>query len=383
MSRRAIILTALVLLAGSAVFWFGLGAYRANTDFLKEESTAKTATATVTLHTGELLPPSAFVITTSTPKVNLPPPGTVRALYVSASTVSDNPARLQQIIDVMKADGLNALVIDMKDGDATYLDANTPAFVQQLNAQGIYAIARMVVFQDNALAKAHPEWALKNANGSLWKSNRVYWLDAAGHGAWDYNVSLANRIVDAGFQEINLDYVRFPSDGNLDAAVYPFYDGVVLKQNVMVDFFKYFSDSIHGSHPGAVISADVFADSFLRDYDVGIGQRIKLIAPYVDVLAPMIYPSHYAKGNFGFPNPDTEPYEVTLQTLENGKQTLAMVSSTVTVRPWIQAFSLGVPYTPAMVQAELKAIHDAGYHSGWMAWNPSNVYNVAEFAGGN
>lgn len=325
-----------------------------------------------------VIPASEFVITTSSPSVaTSPPPGEVRALYATVYTAA-NHARMQELANIVKQSGMNAIVIDVKDTVGNvHMGSPLQALVTQLNSQGIYTIARLPVFQDNVAAQQHPDWALKYANGTLWSGNGQYWVDPAGRPVWDYNVDLANQALAMGFREINLDYVRFPSDGNLDAARYPFYDGVTYKQDVMRDFFRYFKDAVHGAHPNAVISADVFADSFLRDYDVGIGQRIKMIAPYVDVLAPMIYPSHYAKGNFGFPNPATEPYQVMLQTLQNGKATLATVSSTATVRPWLQAFNMGATYTPALIHAQMEAIRDAGYDAGWMAWNPSNVYSVA------
>ncbi len=377
MSRTVVIfLVVLVLVCGGAFVYASTTGHILPRLFKKP---APEQAVTVDGKTMKLLPASDFVITTSTAIVPLPQPGEVKALYVTFGTAA-NPARIAGILNIMRQDGLNALVIDIKDTNGVvHMNPGLANLVHQLNSEGIYTSARMPVFQDNTLAQARPDLALKSSNGTLWKSNGAYWVDPASHDVWDYNVKLANQALDLGFQEVNVDYVRFPSDGNLDAAIYPVYDGVTYKQNVMQDFFKYFSSAIHGAHPSAVISADVFADSFLRDYDVGIGQRIKLIAPYVDVLAPMIYPSHYAKGNFGFPNPSVEPYQVVLQTLQNGKATLATVSSTVTVRPWIQTFDLGAVYTPARVQAEIQAVHDAGYDKGWMAWNASNVYNSAVF----
>jgi len=327
-----------------------------------------------------LLPPEDFVITTTTPVAPAvyPHPDEVRGIYVTYYT-SANPARMAALLDLAKRTSVNAMVIDVKDNNGYHVSSSTAELVARLNAAGIYTIARMAVFQDNEFARRRPDLALKTASGGLWSSKGVYWMDSASKEVWDYNINVAKRALAAGFQEVNIDYVRFPSDGDLDAAVYPFYDGIALKQNVMKEFFAYFYENVKAAYPQSVISADVFADSFVKDQDVGIGQRIKLIAPHVDVLAPMIYPSHYAPGNFGFPNPDLEPYQVTLQTLLNGKRTLEAASSTVTVRPWIQAFSLGVDYTPARIQAAMQAIEDAGYDAGWMAWNPSNVYSVAAF----
>jgi hypothetical protein len=378
MSRRTVIfvIIVLVLIGGAAAYAF---AWPHQVERLLPAEIAKKIERPAVDKDGlPLIPASAFVITTSTPSfASTVKPGEIRALYVTVYTAAD-AGRTQALANTVKQSGMNAMVIDIKDTNGVvHMPSSLQTLVTQLNSEGIYTIARLPVFQDKNAAQQHPDWALKFASGALWNSNGQYWLDAAGHPAWDYNIGLANEALAMGFREVNLDYVRFPSDGNLDAIRYPFYDGVTYKEYVMQDFFKYFSSAVHSAHPNAVVSADLFADSFLRDYDVGIGQRLKLIAPYLDVVAPMVYPSHYAKGNFGFPNPATEPYQVVLQTLQNGKATLASVSSTVTVRPWIQAFDLGAPYTPAMVHAEMKAIQDAGYHSGWMAWNPSNVYSTA------
>lgn len=327
-----------------------------------------------------LLPLDAFTIATTTPvnPIVYPHPAAVNAIYVTYYT-SENPSRMAALMDLAAKSDVNAMVIDVKDNYGSHISSSTAEFVARLNAAGVYTIARMSVFQDNQFAKQRPDLALKTAGGGLWSSKGVYWMDSSSKEVWDYNVDVAKRALAVGFQEVNIDYVRFPSDGDLDAALYPFYDGVTLKQHVMRDFFAYFYEQVKTAYPGSVISADVFADSFLRDQDVGIGQRIKLIAPHVDVLAPMIYPSHYAAGNFGFSNPDAEPYQVTLQTLLSGKRILEAASSTVVVRPWIQSFSLGVEYTPARIQAGIQAVHDAGYDTGWMAWNPSNTYSAAAF----
>lgn len=133
---------------------------------------------------------------------------------------------------------------------------------------------------------------------------------------------------------------------------------------------------LQDSHPGSVLSADVFAYSFLTQDDLGMGQNLKLLAPELDVIAPMVYPSHYRAGNFGFANPAAHPYEVVRQTLERGRPTLEAAPHTI-VRPWLQDFHLGARYTAELVQAEFKGTTDAGFNNGWMLWNPKNVYTQA------
>ena len=127
-----------------------------------------------------------------------------------------------------------------------------------------------------------------------------------------------------------------------------------------------------------MLSADLFAYSLLRNNGLGIGQRINDAAEYFDVVSPMIYPSHYTPGNFDFPNPATEPYQVTLKTLESGKSFISP-SSTAIMRPWIQDFDMGAIYDKRMINEEIRAIKDAGYGDTWMIWNPSNIYDPEKF----
>lgn len=307
-------------------------------------------------------------------------PKDIRAVYATAKTVSV-PSRVDALIRLINATELNALVINVKDGDGVYAaDENIKRVVQKLLKNGIYPIARIVVFQDNLLARKSPHLALKDKNGFLWTSNGGYfWVDPASVAVWDYNVQAAQSALKMGFKEVNFDYIRFPSDGDVKNIAYPVYDGTVLKTKIIGDFFAYLSSRIRADYPEAVISADLFAFSFLFDDGLGVGQRAGEAAKYFDVISPMTYPSHYSPGNFEFPNPAEHPYEVILKTLESGKKFIETASGTASVRPWLQDFDLGAVYDAKMVREEIRAVTDAGYGNSWMVWNPRNFYEKENF----
>lgn len=318
---------------------------------------------------------TAVEMSTSTAVVS---PADVRAVYLTAATVSI-PSNVRAIIDLVKSTRLNAVVINVKDGDGTYLGKGMQNVVDEFQKAGIYTIARVVVFQDNAMAKEHPEIALHDASGGLWSNNGggSYWVDPASSEAWNVNVAAAVGALKLGFNEVNFDYIRFPS-GSIQTAVYPVYDGMSSMTGIMNSFFQYLTSHIRASYPRAVLSADLFAYSFVKNDGLGVGQQVGDAAKYFNVISPMIYPSLYTPGNFGFPNPAEEPYQVVLQTLEDGKKFLP-ATSTVIVRPWIQSFTMGTVYDPQMVGDEIRAIHDAGYGDTWMAWNPANSYDPTPF----
>ena len=306
-------------------------------------------------------------------------PSDVRAVYLTAATVSV-PSNVRAMIQLVKSTRLNAVVINVKDGDGTYVGPGMKRVVDEFHQNGIYTIARIVVFQDNAMAKEHPELALRDTSGGLWSAGGgpSYWVDPASHLVWDANVAAAVGALKLGFDEVNFDYIRFPS-GSIQSAVYPVYDGMSSMSGIIDQFFSYLTSHIRDAYPKAVLSADLFAYSFVKDSGLGIGQHVAEAAKYFNVIDPMVYPSLYTPGNFGFPNPAEEPYQVVYQTLEDGKK-LMPASSTVIVRPWIQDFTLGVPpYDATMVDDEISAVRDAGYGDTWMAWNPANSYDPTPF----
>ncbi|MDP3975107.1 MAG: putative glycoside hydrolase [Candidatus Jorgensenbacteria bacterium] len=303
----------------------------------------------------------------------------VRAIYATAA-VAASPRHFAALIALANATEVNAIVVNVKDGDGVYLGENMRRVVAELHANGIYPIARVVVFQDNDLARRRPDLALTNPDGTLWASGggKYRWADPASREVWDYNVDVARKAFDLGFSEVNFDYIRFPSDGDVNAAVFPVYDGKRLANVVMREFYAYLTSEIRKTHPDAVLSVDLFAFSFLRSDGLGVGQRLADAAEFFDVVSPMIYPSHYTSGNFDFPNPAEHPYEVVYRTLEGGKA-FWNASSTAVIRPWLQDFDIGATYDAAAVRAEVQAVIDSGAGNTWMIWNPANVYDYDKF----
>lgn len=309
-------------------------------------------------------------------------PSEVRAIYVTANTAAST-RRMNELVAFAHAANMNAMVINVKDGDGLYLDGRMEALAHRLRSEGIYPIARIVVFQDNYLARMWPEEALSTASGTLWLGRGVAWMDPASRPVWDYTVEAAVEALSEGFAEVNFDYVRFPADGDIESIVYPRYDKTVTRAAVIDAFSNYVTEHVKKAYPDAKLSIDIFAHSLLDKGDVGIGQHFVDIARYFDVVCPMIYPSHYAPGNFGFKNPATAPYEVVKGTLDEGVAKLKAAGRSVVIRPWLQDFNMGATYDREKIQAQIKAVSDAGFQTGWMMWNPSNRYDKTKFTAGS
>lgn len=308
-------------------------------------------------------------------------PKEVRAVYLTAAAASA-PSWVERTIQLIKSTRLNAVVINVKDGDGIYLGEGMKKVVEKFRAEGIYPIARVVVFQDNFLARTRPDLALHDASGNLWASGggKYLWVDPASKEIWDKTADVSERALGIGFKEVNFDYIRFPSDGDTKAIVYPIFNNEKqLKVDVMRECFKYVTEKIRQARPGAVLSVDLFADSFLRNDGLGVGQRLPDAAEFFYIVSPMAYPSHYAPGNFGFPNPADEPYQVVFGTLESGKKFLP-TSSTAIIRPWLQDFDLGAIYDKAKVDDEIRAVRNAGLGDTWMIWDPANIYEAEKFS---
>ena len=299
-------------------------------------------------------------------------PQEVKAVYVTSNMVRH--PQFQYIRQLLRDTELNAVVINTKEPWGPRLDDKLARIVKELHDDGVWVIARHVTFQDDGLATNKPELALKRADGSLWRDNGGRtWVDPASKEVWEYNLVIAKLTLDYGFDEINLDYIRFPTDGNTQAIRYPAWDKTTPREDVITDFASWFRRQLKSAKPNVVVSVDVFGYTFVEDWDLDMGQRVKKLATAVDVLSPMIYPSHYYGKNFGFTNPAEHPYEVVKLTLEKGKKLFTDTPQTI-IRPWLQDFNMGAIYNAAMVGAEIKAIKDAGYQSGWMLWNPRNIY---------
>lgn len=298
-------------------------------------------------------------------------PFEAQGIYVTSNTAA-SPKRMNELIQLIKETELNSIVIDIKNSrGSVVMGESLDLLLKRLLKEEIYTIARIVVFQDPEFIKARPELALKDkSTGKIWRNFRgIPWLDPASKEVWDYNAALARRALKMGFDEVNFDYVRFPSDGKLSNIVYPIWDGKGEKHEVIGELFDYLSQKVKLHNK--FLSVDLFGLVLTRDDGLGIGQRLIDAAGNFDFISPMVYPSHYYQGFDEFTEPVKHPYEVIYRSLSQGKE--ALKGSSSRLRPWLQDFDQGAVYDERMVRLEIKATRDAGAF-GWLLWNPYNVY---------
>jgi hypothetical protein len=300
--------------------------------------------------------------------------------------------RIDSIINFIKQTNMNTLVIDIKDdtgiisfpsqnqlareiGAGSKRIPNLKELLARLKQERIYTIARIVVFKDPLLARKRPEIAVQDKNGGLWRDRKgMTWVDPNNRLVWKYNLDIAKEAVSMGFSEIQYDYVRFLSDGLLRNCIYPFSNGTP-KEDVIRDFLLYAKKELNTM--GVTLSADIFGLVLTVPDDLNIGQKLEKIASAVDYISPMVYPSHYPKGSFSFPEPNRHPYEVILKALQDGNKRIK--ESKAKFRPWIQDFDLGYPpYRREQLAAEIKALEDNGIHD-FLFWNPGNHYDPAKY----
>lgn len=327
---------------------------------------------------------------------HLPTPQPVKAVYMTACAASTDSFR-RHLLDLIETTEFNAIVIDVKDYSGTIafptsdptLDgvaaggcriSDLADFIRELHAKDIYVIARITVFQDPFYAARYPDLAVKRASdGGLWKDKKgISYIDVGAKPFWDYIVKVAKEAYALGADELNFDYVRFPSDGNMQDIVFPHSNGRV-KAEVLEEFFAYLNRELKPTK--AVLSADLFGMVTTAEAgnDLGIGQDFHRALPYFDYLAPMVYPSHYPPNFFGFPNPNTVPYDIIKIAIDGAVgKTRAASSSPAKIRPWLQDFDYGGNYDAAAVRAQIQATYDAGVTS-WMIWDPANEYTRAAY----
>ncbi|MEK7176480.1 MAG: putative glycoside hydrolase [Patescibacteria group bacterium] len=333
---------------------------------------------------------------TTAKNVHLKTPSSLKAIYITSWTAG-SIARRKKLIDLIDATELNAIVIDIKDytGRVSFLIDNQElqaigstkkiipdmaALIKELHDKNIYVIGRIAIFQDSYLVSRHPEWAVKkdSERTAVWQDYKgLAWLDVGARGVWDYVVLLAKESYALGFDELNFDYIRFPSDGNMKDIYYPWSDGYE-KPEVLREFFSYLHDNLKSF--GLVLSADLFGMTTINTDDLNIGQVLEVALPYFDYIAPMVYPSHYPPTFLGFGNPATEPYKVVRYSLNAAYERSSTTPQKI--RPWLQDFNLGAVYTAAMVRAQIQATYDAGFDS-WMLWDAANRYTPAALFSNN
>lgn len=319
----------------------------------------------------------------------------VKGIYVTGPVAGHE--RMQEIIQLVEETELNAVVIDVKndDGFVTYsMSSETverlgstvryvkdmPALVELLHSKDIYVIARIVAFRDPHLAEAKPEWSVHRTNGSIYyDSSGLAWVNPYKREVWDYLAEIATVAAEDGFDEIQFDYVRFSTEIGAGEVDYGEDSATVSKTEIINEFTNYIYGKL--SPLGVAVSADVFGTIIDNENDSRIvGQDYAAIGRNLDVICPMIYPSHYASGVYGQTYPNSAPYEMisgALQASENKLSTLSEWDKPI-VRPWLQDFTASWikpyhSYGAEEVREQIQAVYDAGY-SEWILWNASNRY---------
>lgn len=383
----------------------------------------------------------------------------IKALYMTADVANDSGAgatRLRdKIIRVVEETEVNGLVIDVKEVcGQDYNEKAIKRLLGELKEKGVWVIARIVVFKDASQIEAHPEWYLTRktpkqvgeecfrkrhlrekpilnqlsaaGNQPFWQDKRGgYWFDPASLGAREYILSVSKRMVDFGFDELQFDYIRFPSDGDVEYAQYPIWDKKTPKHFVLKSFFAYLHDNLKEYKPEIVLSADLFGYVAAQREDLTIGQRLEDIGDVFDYVSFMVYPSHYYSGlyvpvdpgrglpavNYTFSQARTNPDVVVERSLLAARDFLDGKIATSTqatptllegsplteptpievvidggaaegrtrLRPWLEDFfheedkAAGRPYGAQKVRMQIDAAERVEDH-GWLLWNAANIY---------
>ncbi len=371
---------------------------------------------------------------------HVPLPPQVKAIYMT-SCVAGTPSFRQKLVDLIHSTEINSVVIDIKDFSGTlsfspeseiwksaWQNSRCGArdmkdLILALHQMGVYVIGRITVFQDPFYTTRHPELAVKKADRvTVWKDHKgLSFIDVGAKQYWDDLVELSVDSYNIGFDELNFDYVRYPSDGPMSDIAFTHAEASQYgtdKQANLEAFFKYLHEQLSNESKFAKVkhentgkasstpytSADLFGMTTTNYDDLSIGQVQDRAAPYFDFIAPMVYPSHYPNSFLGLGNPNNHPYKVVNYAMRSGvermtssttpmngflhtKITTTNASGTVTdtglynkpvysadkLRTWIQDFDYGGNYGPTEVREQIQASYDAGVMS-FMIWAPSNIY---------
>ncbi|OHA20338.1 MAG: hypothetical protein A2849_01010 [Candidatus Taylorbacteria bacterium RIFCSPHIGHO2_01_FULL_51_15] len=361
--------------------------------------------------------------------IHLKTPMPQKAIYMTSCVVG-TPSFRHDLVSLVEETEINSLVIDIKDysgmlsftpkGEALkeFISTRCMApdmqeFIQTLHEKGIYVIGRITVFQDPFLAKRRPDLAVKKAsNGTTWQDYKgISFTDPGAEEVWKHIVDISKEAYAIGFDELNFDYIRFPSDGPMSDIAFPWSESRK-KADVLEDFFAYLSKELRPM--GIVLSADLFGMTTTNTDDLNIGQVLERAAPHFDYIAPMVYPSHYPPRFNGWANPNEYPYDVVKFSMGSAVKRFLATSTPVALRgvepiasttlpqssvagqapllypkeswnpeklrPWLQDFDYGGNYDIAEVKAQITAVYDAGLTS-WMLWAPSNRYTKGALEG--
>lgn len=317
----------------------------------------------------------------------------LRGLYLPAAACGHSS--VFDRIDGFVAAGGNGVIFDAKDidGGLTYRSqhplasygegfhgatiADLPGFVDRLHQRDVWVVARLALFLDGRLGAQRPDLALADSLGAAWTERGCSWMDAARPEVRDYNLTLALELAAAGVDEIQVDYVRFPTNGWRGDWQGDLASTAARRRGIITDFVATLHDTLAARD--CRLSAAIFGiAAWGRTEDLALtGQHVPSLAPHLDVICPMIYPSHFEPGFEGLDQPANHPDQVITAGVQRCRE---LAGPGVLVRPWLQAFAWRVSdYGSQYVQTQIDAATRAGA-SGWSLWNPAGRYEVATTA---
>lgn len=327
------------------------------------------------------------------PVVHIKTPEVVRAVYMT-SCIASGPGLRAPLLGIVDRTRLNALVIDVKDytgylsmdldnptyptGGKSCMVSDMRQFLAQLGEKGIYRIARIAVMQDPYYAAKHPgEAVVRKDNGAVWKDKKgLAFVDPGSEEFWKYIRDIAYASYEAGFDEVNFDYVRYPTDGAISNMSFKL-TGSSTKPAMMKRFFAFIGKSMRDKNIPS--SVDLFGMVTTATGDLGIGQVLEDVLPHFDYIAPMVYPSHYPTGFNKWKDPNTVPGPLTEYVMgEAVRRAQAIGLPATKLRTWVQDFDYGKDYTSADVRAIISASEKVGVKS-YMSWDPSNRYTETAY----
>ena len=327
----------------------------------------------------------------------------VKGIYLTGWSAGRTTS-VDHFIKLINSTELNSVVIDVKDDDGrvsykssvpmcndissakTNMVSDIRSVIKKFKDNNVHTIARIVTFKDPILGEKRPDLAFKTVNGGLWRDRKhAAWLDPSNPDSWNYSIDLAKEAADIGFDEIQFDYVRYPTDGNVKNIDYKNGGKPIDKTKFIDEFLAQAKKEL--APLGMLVSADVFGIITTNIGDVEkIGQDLEKISKDIDYISPMVYPSHYALGQYGINKPDLVPYKIVYKSLSTAKERLDKLEGhKAKIRPYLQDFTASwigrgnyKKYTAEDVRAQIKATYDSGLDE-WILWNANNKYSESAF----
>jgi hypothetical protein len=315
-----------------------------------------------------------------------------KGIYIAFGLLASEE-KVRSLIDMVARTELNAIVVDIKGDSGRLAYHSQNSLVLEMGAEqkglmeaqellrlcrerGIYTIARLVVFKDSVLARGRPDFAIKRPDGTLFADGKgSLWVDPFREEVWEYNIAIAREVAALGFDELQFDYIRFPTDGETGSLIYSQPSTAESRYGAIQDFMARLEGALEPY--GVFTSADIFGLTAWVDHEANIGQMVENVAPYVDYLSPMLYPSTFTPGLLHWgadKRPSEYPYEVVYESLMRMRD-----RTEKPLRPWLQHFAdykYHLPFGLEEYRAQMEAAYDAGAE-GWLFWNASGIYEEA------